>query len=125
MYTAVVDLPGLDALEASADRSLAPGLTGLVAALQRVSPEPHWDFARIREGFEAAAALPVPEDVSVTGIDVAGMPGELIEPAITAGRIALYLHDGAYTMAPTRSAPCPRSGPWPPTSLARPSPARS
>jgi monoterpene epsilon-lactone hydrolase len=99
MFTPVIDLDGLDALEGSVDRSLAPGLAGLVAALARVSPRPDWDFDQIRSGFESAAAtLPVPEDVSFTRVDVEGRAGELIEPANPAGRAALYLHGGAYTI---------------------------
>jgi acetyl esterase/lipase len=99
LITPVVDLPGLDALERAVDRSLAPGLMGLVAALERVAPRPEWDFDQIRSGFETAAAnLPVPEDVSVTRVDVGGRAGELIEPATPTGRTALYLHGGAYTI---------------------------
>ena len=99
VFTPVVDLDGLDALERSVDRSLAPGLAGLVAALARVSPLPEWDFEEIRLGFESAAAtLPVPEDVSITRVDVGGRAAELIEPASQAGRAVLYLHGGAYTI---------------------------
>lgn len=99
VFTPVVDLDGLDALERSVDRSLAPGLAGLVAALARVSPLPEWDFDRIRSSFESAAAtLPVPEDVTITRVDVGGRAAELIEPARSTARAALYLHGGAYTI---------------------------
>lgn len=99
MFTPAVDLDGLDALERSLDRSLAPGLAGLVAALARVSPLPEWDFDRIRASFESAAAtLPVPEDVTISRVNVSGRAAELIEPAHSSARAALYLHGGAYTI---------------------------
>jgi epsilon-lactone hydrolase len=81
-------------------RRPAAGLDGLIAALARVAPDPSWDAAAVRADFERlVATMPVPADVRAEEVAVDGRAAQLLTPAATeSGRVALYLHGGAYTI---------------------------
>ena len=48
------------------------------------------------------ALLPTPKDISITRVDAAGVPAELIHPNSARNGIILYLHGGAYTLGSPR-----------------------
>jgi acetyl esterase/lipase len=65
-------------------------------AAQAGQPRP--DLATMRAGADSMA-LPAPEDVTVTHVDAAGVPGDwVVAPGADPARRLLYLHGGGYVL---------------------------
>lgn len=69
-------------------------------ALRAHATDPDSSPEELRAGMDAAAAaMPVPEDVTVEPATVGGIPAERhTPPGDTGGRTLLYLHGGGYVM---------------------------
>lgn len=90
----------MDASEAAQDARLSPSVAGLVRALWRHAPQPHWPVDEHRRRFEeAAAGRPLASGVRVTAVSTPGGQAEWAVPAAGEGRGAvLYLHGGGFIM---------------------------
>ncbi|HEX4110263.1 MAG TPA: alpha/beta hydrolase [Solirubrobacteraceae bacterium] len=78
----------------------SPQLTRLVELLRERSFRPGDSLERRRAEFESVAdRARLPEDVTVTVVDVAGRPGEWLTPEqASEGRTILHLHGGGYVL---------------------------
>lgn len=78
----------------------SPQLARLVEVLAEHAFRPEDPLETRRASFEEAAGRArLPDDVTITPIDVAGRPGEALEPAdAVAGRTILHLHGGGYVL---------------------------
>ena len=77
----------------------SPQYEKLVGILwERRRPPGDHAVEELRKGMEVVA-LPPGDDVSITGLDVAGLPGEwVVAEGARADRAVLYLHGGGYVM---------------------------